>query len=267
LIRFETILRMRQHEVDQSRHRRCLPADLGYAPIRSHRVTPILTMRQFHFRDRRPLHEIQFAVERELMTLLRPLPESSGLEFQASSKSNGVPYRVLLRLTAALPSTNCYLLQFEAAEHDLSPAPPQSWGKAMDGWVNLWCRDFESAPAPEPGAGNLESALQLAEQARAAEAHLTDVPAVQRAILEALRHGATYATAHKEGGTNIAYQRGRFVRVDYGESPSREEFHDEAAFLAFLRKFYDWETSRSCYPEKIPEYDAWKLILRLLRAK
>lgn len=245
---------MRQHEVDQSRHRRCLPADLGYAPIRSHRVTPILTMRQFHFRDRRPLHEIQFAVERELMTLLRPLPESSGLEFQASSKSNGVPYRVLLRLTAALPSTNCYLLQFEAAEHDLSPAPPQSWGKAMDGWVNLWCRDFESA-------------LQLAEQARAAEAHLTDVPAVQRAILEALRQGATYATAHKEGGTNIAYQRGRFVRVDYGESPSREEFHDEAAFLAFLRKFYDWETSRSCYPEKIPEYDAWKLILRLLRAK
>ena len=44
-----------------------------------------------------------------------------------------------------------------------------------------------------------------------------------------------------------------------------KNFDDEAAFLTFLREFYDWETSKGFYPDKAPEFEAWKLILRLLR--
>ena len=40
----------------------------------------------------------------------------------------------------------------------------------------------------------------------------------------------------------------------------------EAEFLEALRKFYDWETSRNVYPEKVSDFVAWKLILRLLRS-
>jgi len=35
--------------------------------------------------------------------------------------------------------------------------------------------------------------------------------------------------------------------------------------VRFLRKFYDWETSRHVFPAKLAEFDVWKLILRLLR--
>lgn len=232
-------------------------------------MTPpvISATRQIHFRDRRPPHEIQFALERELMTLLQTSVEDSHLTFRAAAKINSVPYRVLLRLEAALFLTNCYLLQFEAAENDLSAAPPAARGKYLDGWLDLWTRNFIPKPAPEPGEGSAERARKLAEQSLAAEAHLTDVSAVQQAILAKLREGATYSTAHKEGGTNISFQGGHFVRADYGESSHVEKFPDEAAFLKFLRQFYDWETSRGTHPEKTSEYAAWKLILRLLQEK
>ncbi len=223
--------------------------------------------RQIHFRDRRPPHEVQFVLERELMTLLQPSVEDSRLTFRAASKSNGVAYRVRLQLEAALLLTNCYLLEFEAAEKDLSAERPDGRGKALDGWVDLWTRDFKGKAAPEPGTGSVERAQNLIERALAAEAHLTTVPAVQQAILAALREGATYSTAHKEGGTNIRYQSDCFVRADYGESDRREVFRDETAFLKFLRQFYDWETSRNTYPQKVSDFEAWKLLLRLLQEK
>ena len=39
----------------------------------------------------------------------------------------------------------------------------------------------------------------------------------------------------------------------------------EEEFLTALRRFYDLETSKNIYPNKVSEFDAWKLILRLLR--
>jgi hypothetical protein len=229
---------------------------------------PIITaIRQLHFRDRRAPHEIRFTIERELMTLLQPAPEEAHLSFRAASKCNGIPFRVLLRLEAALIRTNCYLLQFEAGSKDLSEEQANGRGKELDGWVDLWTRDFKPKPAPEPGEGSAERTLKLTEQALAAEAHLTTVAAVQQEILTALRRGATYSTAHKEGGTNIRYQSDCFVSADYGESDRRDVYRDEAAFLKFLRRFYDSETSRNIYPEKVSEYEAWMLMLRLLRHK
>ncbi len=221
--------------------------------------------RETHFRDRRPPHEIQFVLERELMTLLPPVLEGSRLTFRANGKVNGVPYRVLLGFEAALLLTNHYRLQFEASAADLSPTAQTGQRKTLDGWIDLWVREFKITPTPNSGEGSVDRYQRLAEQALKAESHLHDIPAIQQEILNALRSGATYSTAHKEGGTNIRFHCGQFVRADYGESNSVEKFRSEPAFLAFLRQFYDWETSRNTYPEKVSEYEAWKLMLRLLR--
>lgn len=228
---------------------------------------PATTVRQFHFQDRRPPHEVQFALERELMTLLQPSIQDARLTFRGAAIVNTVPFRVALHLEAALPRINCYVLEFAAAESNLSAVPPAGRGKYLDAWVSLWCRDLKSTPAPKPGDGSAERAQALAEQALAAEAHLTDVHAIQVDILAAMRQGATFSTAHKEGGTNINYKDGRFARSDYGESDDWELFHDEATFLAFLRRFFNFEVTRNAHQGQLSEYDAWKLILRLMRKK
>ena len=55
------------------------------------------------------------------------------------------------------------------------------------------------------------------------------------------------------------------VRTDVGDYPDHRTFASEAEFLDMLRKYYDWETSKNVYPEKVSDLVAWKLILRLLR--
>lgn len=89
-----------------------------------------------------------------------------------------------------------------------------------------------------------------------------EIAQVQRRILEALRGGASFSTCHKEGGTNLVHENGRFVRIDFGDCPDRVVFADEAAFLASLRKFYDWETSGAA-----DELERWQRIRRLLQRR
>lgn len=80
--------------------------------------------------------------------------------------------------------------------------------------------------------------------------------AIQHEILAALRAGAEFCTAHKEGGTTIRWLHGRFVREDYGEWNERAEYTDEATFLAFLRRFFEWE-SCGFQAVNLPEADRW----------
>ncbi len=79
-----------------------------------------------------------------------------------------------------------------------------------------------------------------------------------------MKRGARFTTSHKEGGANICWANGRFVRSDYGDNPAHQAFSSEADFLEALRQFYDWETSKNLYPNKASDFVAWKLILRLL---
>jgi hypothetical protein len=87
---------------------------------------------------------------------------------------------------------------------------------------------------------------------------------IQEGILDALREGKSFSTVHKEGGTNIRLPGDVFVFADYGESSDREEFASPEAFLARLRKFYDWESRRDWYPHPAPEIEVWKYIERKL---
>lgn len=113
-----------------------------------------------------------------------------------------------------------------------------------------------TGPAPAPAAA--PTATAPASRAPDAES-----AAIQREILAALRSGAEFRTAHKEGGTIIRWRKGRFLREDYGDWSRRESYTNEAAFLAFLWEFFEWQ-SRGFQREDIPEPERWRNIQKLL---
>jgi hypothetical protein len=220
--------------------------------------------REISFRDPRPPQEIQFQLERTLVTLFRVNYQGARLSFHGATKLAGCPYEFDLRFDAALSQTNCYSLSIGACWANFAADYSDYFRRAFDSWFQFWTKPFEQAAQPDPAEWSAERYRSLAEQAMAAESHLIDVGCVQQAILSEMRRGRYFSDVHKEGGTTIRWLDSRFVRADYGESDATETFDDEASFLEFLRRFYFMETSKAVYPEKVPELDAWKLILRLL---
>jgi hemoglobin len=218
-----------------------------------------------HFRDVRPPHEIKFQLERDLMTLFTPSWHEARLAFTASPKVNGLHYHFELSFDASLAGTNAYTLRVGVEGSQLSAADRNQHSDSATSWFKHWTRTFTPAEQATHEAGTAGRYQALAEQALSAESGLTDVASLQQAILHGLRQGATFSTAHKEGSTVIRAAGSGFIRSDYGESELTQRFGSDAEFLDLIRKFYDWETSRSVYPEKVAETVAWKLIYRLLR--
>lgn len=221
--------------------------------------------RVIHFRDQRPPQMLQFDLERQLMSLMRAELVDGRLTYSAEVKTMGATYAFRLVFEAVLLRGNAYSLSIEASWGELPESAQEASRKSAAAWMDFWTQAYLPARPVEPDNGQSSRYSKRCAAALAAEAHLDSVPAVQQAILDGLRQGASFATAHKEGGTRIRWTGRHFQRADYGESNQCETFPDDATFLAFLRRFYDWETSRNVYPDKVPDWVAWKLILRLLR--
>ncbi|HMP82211.1 MAG TPA: hypothetical protein PKA41_05825 [Verrucomicrobiota bacterium] len=223
--------------------------------------------RVLHFEDRRPPQEVQFALERELMTLFAAALHDGKLRMLAKADVNGARYFFELHFEAALFFRNCYSLCVEASWAGQPANSHDYFRKTSDSWFQMWTRDLMAANPPKPDAGSPERYRKLAEAALAAETHLDSVAAIQQAIVAGIKQGGTYGTSHKEGGTNIFWRDGKFIRSDYGDYPDHKEFTDEAEFLKMLRQFCHWNVSRQAGPEKLSEFDTWKLILRRLRTR
>lgn len=220
-----------------------------------------------HFEDRRPPHEVQFALERDLMTLFAGAMDNGKLCLLARGNVNGARYNFVLRFEAALFFRNCYSLRVEASWAEQPAHSHDYFRKTADSWFSLWTRDLMAANPPKPDAGSPERYRKLAETALAAETHLDSVAAIQQAIVAGVKGGSSYGTSHKEGGTNIFWRGGKFIRSDYGDYPGHKEFTDEAEFLTMLQQFCQWEVHRLAGPNMLSEFDTWKLILRRLRPK
>ena len=219
--------------------------------------------REVCFRDPRPPRAIRGALEREFMTPLHPRMAEGVLECQGAASVNGATCPITLRFVVATPGSNAYRLRLTISWAGL-PAEHKAYHQRTAGsWFDLWTRDLKPGPPAEPESSDAYE--RLAADALAEDAETSSVEAVQRHVLQALRDGATFSTAHKEGGSVISWRGGRFVRQDYGESDARETFAEEVAFLAFLRRFYDWETQRGIPGGAPTELDRWRLIARLLR--
>lgn len=221
--------------------------------------------RLLHFQDKRPPHEIQFALERTFMTLFAADLKDGHLTLTAQAMVAGARYDLELRFEAALPLVNCYSLRVETSWAKSAATQHDYYRKTAGSWFSFWTRDFMPANPPNADAGSAERYHEICVASLNAEVQLDTVAAVQQAIVAAMKRGAVFTTSHKEGGTNIRWIDGRFMRSDYGEYPASQIFSDETEFLKALRQFYDWETSKNVYPNKVSDFEAWKLILRLLR--
>jgi hypothetical protein len=162
---------------------------------------------------------------------------------------------------------NCYSLRVEASWAEQPANTHDYFRKTSDSWFSLWTRDLMAANPPKADAGSAERYRKLADAALAAETHLDSVTAIQQAIIAGVRDGGSYSTSHKEGGTNIFWRSGKFIRSDYGDYPDHQEFKDEAEFLKMLQQFCHWEVHRLTGQNKLSEFDMWKLILRRLHPK
>lgn len=240
------------------------------APSRSARALSITetatsATRILHFRDQRPPHEIQFSLERHLMTLFVAAMKNDRLTMTATANVVGARYHFELHFEVAMPNTNCYSLRVETSWADAAATHHDYYRKTADSWFAHWTRDFQPADPPTADAVPSERYQAIATASMNAEAHLDTVPALQAAIVAALKTGARFTTSSKEGDTNFSWNGSRFVRIDQGEYPDTVVFPSEVEFLEALRKFYDWETSKNVYPEKVSDLVAWRLMLRLLR--
>ena len=222
--------------------------------------------RLLHFRDHRPPHEIQFALEREMMALFSASMQIDRLTMTTDATVTGGLYHFELRFEAAMLHFNCYSLCVETSWADMAATHHDYYRHTAGSWFDHWTRDLQPADPPEADQGSLQRYRKICAASLNAEAHLDSVPALQRTIVAAMKRGARFSTSHKEGGTNISWNRDHFERSDYGDDPDHVNYSSEAEFLSALRKFYDWETSQNVYPAKVSELVAWRLMLRLMRS-
>ena len=218
-----------------------------------------------HFRDRRPPHDVVHQLERTLMSPFELSRESGRLVGRAKSRVTGATYAFELVFEAAEEAGNAYSLKVEGAWPGQSEASSEYHRRTSGSWFESWTREFERSRPAAPGSGSPDRYEALSRATLDAERELDSVEAIQGLVVAAMKEGASFSTSHKEGGTTLAWQHGRFTRSDYGESTDHERFPDEGAFLGYLRRYFDSDISRGFHPDPVPERVAWRLIWRRLR--
>ncbi len=225
------------------------------------------------FTDSRPVLEVKYDIEKRVNRLLPRDAERPGtLAFRAYSKSYTTSggTNVELRLEAAYETHNLYTLQFDA-DGAADAGKQKAWEENIRRNFERWTSGL--ALAEDRAASSPDRYRQVVEETIARETELANrvnhddeaVRVIQEAILSGLRHGKSFFTANKEGGTHIRFLGTGFVLQGYGESNDREEFSSAPEFLARLRKFYDYESRRDWSPHAPPEIEVWKYIERQMR--
>lgn len=221
---------------------------------------------ELQFRDPRPPHELQGLFERYVMAVFWPGNEGGRLVYRSTPHVNGTAYTFELLFQAATRSTHCYRLRIAASCAHPKPDMEEYIRKSSIGWFDHWTRDLKAGPPPVPGEESPDRYRERVDEALAADGRHVTVAAIQQSILDGMRRGCRFTTSHKEGGTQISYRDGRYLRSDYGESSESQTYRDDASFLEFLRRFFQWEVSRGQpLGAEVPENTAWRLILRLMR--
>jgi hypothetical protein len=226
------------------------------------------------FADSRPVLDVKYDVEKRIKRLLTRDPErSETLLFRgiSSDVTSAGTTTIELRLEAAFDTHNLYALRLDY-EGPRSPVNENIWSENMRRTMDRWT---EGLALTESRAGSRpERFRQVVEETTSRERELAQQPpkeedlaaiaVIRQGILDRLRQGKYFFTAHHEGGTHIKWIQDHFVFQDYGESDDREEFTAVAPFFERLRKFYDWKSRYDWQPHTPPEIEVWRFIGREL---
>lgn len=223
--------------------------------------------RVLHFRDKRPPQQVKSALEREVRTLFTPTIEHDRLCLRAKATVVGADYDFLLRFEAALLEYNCYSLRMNVSWAAEASSNDDYYRRTSGSWFAFWTGDFMAANAPLANEGSAQLYRQLCDETLNSEQQLDSVPAIQQVILAAVKRGAAFRTSHKEGGTNIYWKSGRYVRSDYGDYPDEQQFRDDTEFLKMLYQFCHGDVTRNSGKDQLSEIDTWRLILRRMDPK
>lgn len=222
-----------------------------------------IARKQIQFRSPRRPHEIQAWLERNIGAVFHPLAGDPPVSFEAAYQWAGLKFQVRLVYEAAFAAEDAYSFHLDCQAESM-PKDLPALQRSADSWFKLWTREWK----PDSGKNSFRSDEGL-YQSRVAEWRKThdslqDPEALQGLILEAMKAGATFSTASKEGGTIIGFRENRWFRSEYGESDDYDIYRTPEEFLRFLRQYYDFETSRTIWPNKATEPVVWRLIYRQL---
>lgn len=150
------------------------------------------------------------------------------------------------------------------AAHEPKPDPLLRLARRQPASGRLFDPRSAGPASPDPHHQPPPAPL-VAETPAKLELDLDSIESIQRAILDAMKRGGSFATSHKEGGTRILWRHDRFVRSDFGDFPDHQEFTDPTEFLQMLRQFCHADVTRHAGPNRLPEIEEWKRILGRLR--
>jgi len=220
---------------------------------------------------------VKFAIEKLSGQLLRREPiDGHGhgddamplLRYCGFSLAGGHPSTVRLELRAVKGPSKLYLLTNERSA-------PKRWEHEdlfvdeCDRRFAHWCSrlrivgalaDWRDAPASAL-ARTVQHSIAAEDTARAVADDPASVAALQNEIIDALRAGMGFFTAHKEGGSHLFFDGTAFRRTDYGDAVDRCEIYPtDTAMIDALRRFYGWDARRAAYPHPVSELQVWAYI-------
>jgi hypothetical protein len=220
----------------------------------------------------------KYAVEKMTKQLLQREPldrVAPVLRYAGTSGAGGYPSTVRLELVAVGGGRHLYALTSEGTA-------PRRWEDEQhftamcERRFERWCAQLRIVADQPAWPGGPRSPLepcviQVVAAEEAAERvgeDMAPVFALQARILDALRGGAGFVEAGKEGRTQLFFDGTVFRREDDGDGPDRSAaYADDASMLDCLRHHYDWEANQGSYPHPQPELVVWQYIQARLRAR
>ncbi len=213
---------------------------------------------------RRPLL-VQAMLEGDVMVPFIPSEPGRPFIFRANASVVGASYEFQLIYVAASIDWNQYTLLMNVTWPNPSAEFSNYYHKTSGSWFDLWTQSLATGTLPPGEASDVREYQLRCEEVQQHEQQLSSVQNIQALIIQAVQRGARFRTSHKEGGTDIFWRGGHYVRSDFGENPSDQRYRHESKFLAMLFQFFQGEVIRNAPHGSLSELDAWRLILRQLK--
>jgi hypothetical protein len=226
-----------------------------------------------HFEDKRPPYELKFALEKQLEVLM-PLDRSITTPWVSRGRRffSGVPFDATLVFEAVRNSTRMYALHVTAsAPHGAQSA--ERFAEVVASVESSWKKELSARGAPvqivrdDSYAAEVREAAELEAQAIASRVEdPATIRALQREFLAAMDKGRTLSRSNKDDTTELRWRDGRGTVEERwhergNEGGREQQFTDADDFLAYVRRFYDFDIGRETAPHPPLESAAWRYLI------